>query len=44
MPPAATESKLAIFSVKVMVKVTRILNLVSFERVWFVEYVYTKFI
>ena len=38
MPPAATKSKLAIFSIKVTVKVTRSLTLVSFERVSLVEY------
>ena len=32
MPPAATKSQKSIFSVKVKVKVTRSLTLMSFER------------
>ena len=38
MPPAATQSKKAISSFKVIVKVTRSFTLVSFERVSLVEY------
>ena len=38
IPLAATKSKLAIFSIKVTVKVTRLLTLVSFGRVSLVEY------
>ena len=38
MSPAATKSNLAIFSIKVTVKVTRPLNLGSFEKVSLVEY------
>ena len=38
MPPVGTKSKLAIFSIKIMVKVTRSLILVTFKRVSLVEY------
>ena len=38
MPPAATKSENAIFSITVMVKVTRSLNLVSIVRALSVEY------
>ena len=38
MPLAATKSKIAIFRIKVMVKVTRSSTLVSFEGVLLVEY------
>ena len=38
MPLAATKSNLAILSIKVRVKVTKSLTLVSFERVSLVEY------
>ena len=38
MLPVATKSKLAIFSKKVLVKVTRSMTSVSYERVLLVEY------
>ena len=37
MPPAATKTKLAFFSIKVTVKVTSSLTLVSFESVSLIE-------
>ena len=38
MPPSATKSKLTIFIINIMVKVTRSLTLASFEKVSLVEY------